>query len=492
MRFFVYRWRFLKILGVLSALTLGACSSLFGDTDISVRQTRDGAQAGALTSAADESAETKRRREHARILATYGGVYSDRKAEIMVARIVGRLLSAADQPDAQFNVTILDTPDVNAFALSGGYIYVTRGILALANNTSELAAVLAHEIAHITLRHARARSSRARTSAIVDRVIGGILGSNLDTDQTSARAKVSLAAFSQAQELAADKEGVVIAGRAKYEPRSAASFLAAMGRYARFATGEVPSQNDFLSSHPSTPNRVNKALESASGFATTEGLEVGRADYFKAIDGLQFGQNPDHGVVIGRQFIHPLFGFTFFVPKSYKLETSQGAVVGVASDGEAVRFDSAEVPETMPLTDYLQSGWIAGLLPETLESQSHNGIEMASGRAKTDQWVFHVTAVRFKSEVYRFIFAARQDTEAFKKAAKSTADSFRSVVRRDLSKIKRSEIEVVVARAGDTTESFAKKMKSVANPSELFLVLNNLYEGDPLEVGQGYKIVAVK
>src|SRR5690606_31590272 len=106
--------------------------------------------------------------------------------------------------------------------LPGGFVYVTRGILALANDMSELAAVLAHEIAHVALRHARARSNRVRTSEIVDRVVTGILGGVIDPQQTAERTRQSLAAFNQAQELEADREGIKIAARAGYDPHAAA------------------------------------------------------------------------------------------------------------------------------------------------------------------------------------------------------------------------------------------------------------------------------
>jgi len=477
---------------VILLMALGGCSNLFSDTGISVTQTGVGEQALATTQGADPDDQTMGQREHPRILATYGGVYSDRDAEIMLARIVSRLLAGADQPDAQFRITILDTPDVNAFALPGGYIYVTRGILALANNASELAAVLAHEIAHVTLRHARARSNRVRTSAIVDRVITGVLGGDVETDQTVARSRVSLAAFSQAQELAADQEGVIIAARAGFEPQAAARFLTAMGRYARLASGADQQGDDFLSSHPSTPNRVNKAVESARAFSESVVVDVGRDEYLRAVEGLQFGDNPDQGAIVGRQFVHPVLGFTFTVPAPYTLEHSAGSVVGVASDGEAVRFDSAQVPETMSLTDYLQSGWIAGLSPGTVRSHSHNDIEMASGEATTDQWKFRVTAVRFKQEVYRFIFAARKKSAAFKKASSETAASFRPVRSRDLSKIRKTIVRLVKAKPGDTTASLSGKMGRVHNATKLFLVLNNLYQGDPIETGRSYKIVTVE
>src|SRR5690606_14955785 len=256
-------------------------------------------------------------REHPRIVASYGGVYSDREAEIVLAQIVGRLLAAANQPNATFTVTILDTSDVNAFALPGGYVYVTRGILALASDSSELAAVLPHEIAHVTLRHARARTNRVRTTEIIDRVVTGVFGADAETDQSANRSRLSLAAFSQQQELSADKEGIMIAGKAGYDPHAAARFLGAMSRFATFSAGAVEQQDDFLSSHPSTPDRIQKAIETARGFFGAPGLgETDRDGYLAGVEGLAFGDSAAQGAIVGRRYINPGGKFTFTVPDS--------------------------------------------------------------------------------------------------------------------------------------------------------------------------------
>jgi predicted Zn-dependent protease len=400
-----------------AALLLAAgCSSMLGP-GVSVTKT-GGQTAPVVEPAGDPEDEAIGAREHPRIIASYGGVYQDRQAEIVLARIVGRLLEAADQPNTKFTVTILDTPEVNAFALPGGYVYVTRGILALASDTSELAAVLAHEIAHVTLRHARARTNRVRTSEIVDKVVTGVFGGDLDTDQTSNRSRLSLAAFSQQQELSADKEGIMIAGKAGYDPHAAARFLGAMSRFATFSAGAQEQGNDFLSSHPSTPDRIQKAVESARSYFGAPGLgETDRLGYMAGIEGLAFGDSASEGAIVGRRFIHPVLKFTFTVPEGYTLQNSKGAVVGVAGDGEAVRFDSADVPQTMSLTDYLKSGWIAGLRPDTVKREVFNDIEMASGVAATEQWNFRVSVMRLGGKVYRFIFAAKIDSPQFARGA---------------------------------------------------------------------------
>jgi predicted Zn-dependent protease len=431
------------------------------------------------------------RREHPRIIAAYGGVYSDRPAEIMVARIVGRLLAAANQPNAQFQVTILDSAEVNAFALPGGYIYVTRGILALASDTSELAAVLAHEISHVTLRHARARTNRTRTTEIVDRVISGVFGGEAGANEAADRSKQSLAAFSQNQELEADREGIKFAGKAGYDPQAAARFLGVMSRFATFSAGQNQGEG-FLSSHPSTPDRIQKAVQVATQlFGATVG-EVDREGYLASIAGLTFGDSVSQGSIVGRRFIHSASKYTFSVPQGYSLQNSQNAVVGVAGDGEAVRFDSAEVGANVGLADYLKSGWIAGLKADSVTTQSFNGVDMASGIAQTDQWFFRVSVMRLDGQVYRFIFAAKADSARFAQGAEATLKSFRRTDATDLAQIRKVGVKIVVARAGDSADSLAKQMAGLNRGTELFYIINDLFPGDPIVPGQKYKVVALQ
>lgn len=476
----------------VSLLALSACTSFTG-SQIAVTQTGDIPAPTVVPEGTDPEDVVIGRREHPRIIAAYGGVYSDRAAEIMVARIVGRLLAAADQPNAQFQVTILDTSEVNAFALPGGYIYVTRGILALASDTSELAAVLAHEIAHVTLRHARARTDRTRTTAIVDRVITGVLGGDTSTDATANRTRQSMAAFGQQQELEADREGIKFAGKAGYDPQAAARFLGVMSRFATFSAGQNGNSDGFLSSHPSTPARIQKALDTArTMFGQAQVGETDRAGYLDSIAGLTFGDSPAQGSIVGRKFIHSASKFTFTVPDGYTLQNSQSAVVGVAGDGEAVRFDSADVQANVGLADYLKSGWIAGLKTDSVTTQTVNGIEMASGVAQTDQWFFRVSVVRLDGQVYRFIFAAKADSARFSAGAQATLASFRRTDSSDLGAIRKVAVRVVTAKAGDSADSLARQMAGLNRGAELFYIINDLYPGDPVQPGQKYKVVALQ
>jgi predicted Zn-dependent protease len=475
----------------VSLLALSACTT-FTSSNIAVSRTGDNPAPTVVPEGTDPEDVVIGRREHPRIIAAYGGVYSDRQAEIMVARIVGRLLAAANQPNAQFQVTILDSSEVNAFALPGGYIYVTRGILALASDTSELAAVLAHEIAHVTLRHARARTDRTRTTAIVDRVITGVFGGDISTDASADRTRQSMAAFGQAQELEADQEGINFAGKAGYDAQAAARFLGVMSRFASFSAGTESGDEGFLSSHPSTPARIQLALDTARTMFGQAAGESDRDGYLEAIAGLTFGDSPAQGTIIGRQFIHPGSKFTFTVPQGYELQNSQTAVVGVAGDGEAVRFDSAEVQVNVPLADYLKSGWIAGLKADSVTSGMINGMEVASGLAQTDQWFFRVSVVRLDGQVYRFIFAAKSDSPRFAQGAQETLTSFRRTTPNDLAGIRRAVIRIVTAKPGDTADGLARQMSGLSRGSELFYIINDLYPGDPIRPGAKYKVVVLQ
>lgn len=478
-------WQIGLMLAALSLL--GGCTELFGNPPGGGDTAQTASPVDTPTGQDAEDAVIGQR-EHPRIIATYGGIYSDRPAEIMLAHIVGRLLTAAGQPNTQYTITVLDTADVNAFALPGGYIYVTRGILALANDTSEIAAVLAHEIAHVVLHHARARSNKQRTDQLVDKVMTGVFG-QADDAAAEQQSRLSMAAFSQQQELEADQKGIEIASAAGYDPFAASRFLAAMGRFSKFSYGDAAQADDFLSSHPSTPDRIQKATALAQSMPA--GGERDRKAYMDAIDGLSFGASPQQGTIIGQRYIQPALKFTFTVPDGYKLQNGQGAVVGIAGDSEAVRFDSAEVPQSLSLTDYLKSGWIAGLDPNSVNEATVNGMDTASGTAKTDQWSFRVSVARFQGEVVRFIFAAKSDSPRFEQGADATLASFRPTTPADLSQIRKVSVKIITAKPGDTAASLALRMASMSRGIDLFYVLNNLLPGDPVVAGQQYKIITV-
>src|SRR4051794_12046393 len=171
-------------------------------------------------------------REHNRILAAYGGAYQDARLEGLITQTVDKLVAASERPSLRYKVTILNSPAINAFALPSGQLYVSRGLLALANDTSELASVLSHEMAHVIARHAAIREDQARQAALVSRVASDVFNDPQMGAMALAKSKIALASFSRGQELEADGIGVGISSRAGFDPYGAVRFLNSMGRNA--------------------------------------------------------------------------------------------------------------------------------------------------------------------------------------------------------------------------------------------------------------------
>ena len=314
-------------------------------------------------------------REHDRILTSYGGIYDDPKLEALVSRTVDRLVAASDRPDQAYKVTILNSGAVNAFALPTGQLYVTRGLIALASDTSELSSVLSHEMAHVLSKHAAMREDQARQAAIAARVVTEMGNDPEITAFTLAKGKLTMANFSREQELQADDMGVAISAHAHFDPYGASRFLTSMERNAELKAGRSsldPRAQDFLSSHPATPERVARARTSARQYISPDNTERDREDYLSAIDNIVYGEDPSEGFVRGRRFLHPKLGFTFQAPDNFTLDNTAQAVIGVREGGaQAMRFDVVRVPGEQTLGDYLNSGWMEGVDKSSTEESDH-------------------------------------------------------------------------------------------------------------------------
>ncbi|WP_407177470.1 M48 family metalloprotease [Bradyrhizobium sp. STM 3562] len=432
-------------------------------------------------------------REHERILATYGGAYDDPQLEALIGKTVDRLVAASERPDQGYKVTILNSGAVNAFALPGGQLYVTRGLIALANDTSELSSVLSHEMAHVIARHAAIREDQARQAAIVTRVVTDM---STDPDLTAlalAKTKLTLATFSRNQEFEADAMGVAIAARAHFDPYGAARFLSSMERNAELKAAKAsfdPRAQDFLSSHPATPERVENAQTIARQYTSPENSERDREAYLSAIDNIVYGEDPSEGFVRGRRFLHPKLGFTFQAPDNFTLDNTAQAVIGVRDGGtQAMRFDVVRVPAEQSLGDYLNSGWMENVNKASTEDLTINGFPAASATADGDQWHFKIYALRFGSDVYRFIFATKQKTTESERNARETVNSFRRLTLDEIQAARPLRIKVITVQPGDTVESLSHRMAGVDHPMERFRMLNGLSSHAEVKVRDRVKIV---
>ncbi len=302
--------------GVAAAfvLLLVGCSSTPDNHFVSLPVSQVASQVAART-----GQEPEAQREHARILASYGGTYENARLQAMIEKTVDRLVAASERPDLKYKVTILNSPAINAFALPNGKLYITRGLVALANDKAELASVLAHEMGHVIARHAAIREEQARQVAIISHVVSDVLSDPQMGALALAKSKLTLAAFSRAQEFEADGIGVGISARAGFDPFGASRFLTDMQRNAdlKAANGTQLHAPDFLSSHPATPERVKNALANARQFSGPGAGERDHAEYVSYLDGLIYGEDPSEGYARGRHFLHPKLGFSFVAPPGF-------------------------------------------------------------------------------------------------------------------------------------------------------------------------------
>jgi predicted Zn-dependent protease len=445
--------------------------------------------------AQDEQPPLPSRREHERILAAYNGAYDDPKLEGLLNEMAAKLVAASERPDVHYRITILNSAAINAFALPSGQLYVTRGLIALANDSSELASVLAHEMSHVIARHAAIREDQARQVALVSRVVQDVLSDPETGALALAKSKIALASFSRTQEFEADAMGVGIAARAGYDPYGATRFLASMGRNAGLKSGSGqshidPRAPDFLSSHPATPERIKNAQANARQFSAPGASERDKPAYLAGIDGMVYGEDPSEGFVRGRRFLHPRLGFTFLAPEGFVLDNTAQAVLGVKEGGgQALRFDVVSVPAEQTLADYLSSGWIENIDPKSVEDVTINGLAAATATAKGDQWVFRLYAVRFGTDVYRFIFAAKRTSAEIDRTFRESVGTFRRMTLAESQAAKPLHIKVVTVSPGETVERLASRVAITDRPLERFRALNGLAANERVNPGDVIKVV---
>jgi len=438
-------------------------------------------------------------REHQRILGAYGGVYNDPRLQAVIEQTVERLVAASERPDLHYKVTMLNSPSVNAFALPTGQLYVTRGLTALANDDSELASVLAHEMGHVIARHAEIREEQAKQADLVSRVVTDVVTDPEAGALALAKSKLALASFSRSQEFEADAIGIGIAARAGYDPYGAVRFLTSMEHNSDLKpeqTGAInPAAPDFLSSHPATPERISNALANARQYrapATDNGQDrvQAKSAYLADIDGIVYGEDPSQGFVRGRRFLHPKLGFTFTAPDGFTLDNKAQAVFGYKRGGtEGMHLDVVQVPAEQTLAAYLTSGWIENIDPATVEDVTINGFPGATAAAKGEGTDLRLYVIRFGSDVYRFIFATKHRTTDTDRAFRESVGTFRRLSLAEIEAAKPLRVQVVTVAPSDTVEKLAGKMAVADHAVERFRTLNGIDPGDRLKPGSQVKVV---
>lgn len=441
--------------------------------------------------------------EHQKILQQYGGTVKDPKIQAYVTSIGQKIIPHTERNDVQYTFTVLDSPVVNAFALPGGYVYITRGILALANNEAELAAVMAHEIGHVTARHSAERYSHSILTSLGATILSAAVDVPGAGDALGLGANLYLSSYSRSQEHQADDLGVRYIARAGYDPRAMSSFLAGLQRYSALEAKEAGRENNaekpnYFATHPVTGDRIAASSAAANNYQLNGALN--REAYMRAINGMEMGDSAAQGFMVGNTFVHPDLGFKFTIPAGYRTQNTAAQFIAAAprNNGPVILFESGRKAPDQTMRDYLVRNVMKN---DTTGAKDFNDMTVNNMRAATVQRQgtingknadIRIVAVEWDPQtVFQFYLAMPQGTTANEiEDLKKTSYSLARLTNDERQKYQPKRLLTVTAKSGDTVQSLSRGFPYADGLNEeRFRVLNALTPADQLKTGEVYKVI---
>ncbi len=441
--------------------------------------------------------------EHTKIMAQFGGEVEDKALRDYVTRIGNKIVPFTERQDVNYTFTLLDSPIVNAFALPGGYVYLTRGILTLANNEAEMAAVIAHEIGHITARHSAERYSTSILTSIGASIASVAINIDGASQALGLGSELYLKSYSRSQEHEADDLGIRYLARAGYNPEAMANFLQSLDEYIKLDAAErgrtgnrVPN---YLSTHPVTSERIARSRNAAAQY--TEGANItNRIDYLKAINGMIVGDSPAQGFVYDNHFVHPELGFKFSLPANYTTENSPETFIAKSKSrtGGAIILSSGKKQASESIDDFLRLRILKGDMSNARDfgTNTVNGIKTASVErsGSVNNMKANIRTVAFEwSPTTVFILTLAMPemiNQAEVKAMQQSAFSFKRMSTADKRKYRPKRISFRVAQTGDTVAQMAQQFPYDDNLNERrFRVIKGMEPYEQLRARQAYKII---
>lgn len=428
------------------------------------------------------------------------GLIDDKALGEYLERVGQRVAAALPARQFTYKFSVVDQIEPNAFAVPGGYVYVSRGLLALAKSEDELAGVLAHEIQHVERRHSVKQMRKEfglGLLALPGQIVGGIVSEDLATLAGKPFEAVA-AGYSRDQEREADTLGQPLAAAAGYDPKAMAAILDRMERFIGTLTSEKRSPS-FFDSHPTTPERVGTLNQRAASItpAPAKPVAPNEAAFYKRLDGLLVGTNPSEGLVKDESFLHPDLGFRIVFPKGWAVDNSHTAVAAMAPDkkgvavlGIAGKGEAADLPKiAAAFSDKLAKqyrtkpsevvGTTAGGLPA-------RAIYVTDSSGKEPMHLYFLWIV-LKGNVYQMIGIG---PESHRPLVKAVADSLRPLTDAERASITEMRLRIVAAKAGEDLGTLSKRAGgALAVP--VLAAMNGLPEGAKFRGGEWVK-VAVK
>jgi predicted Zn-dependent protease len=440
--------------------------------------------------------------QHPQLLAEFGGSY-DAPEAAYVARI-GESLASAAGLGGQCKFTLVNSDVVNAFAVPGCYIYLTRGLMSVVNSEAELASVLAHEVGHIVADHSERQQKRSLWRSLGVMAVGLVTQSERLTQLAGAAAGYFTLSYSRKQEFESDDLGIRYLKQAGYDPYAAADMLGALGRNEQFMArtrgrDEARSIPEWARTHPLAENRVERARETAAGTGVAEGaLPENEERYLREVDGLLYGDDPAQGFVQGRRFAHPVMRIGFEAPEGFTLTNSPQAILIDGPDGVRGEFGGGRLPKggleayASALLEQVLKGAKADAGAATQTQVNGVPALFVPVRVATREGEVELSLAVYsggRGHAYHFMMVSSPG-KGSAAALGALFGSFRLLSEEQVRGLRPREIRIVRAGAGDSLQSMARRMAS-DHPLDHFLMLNGRSADQPLRAGEPVKIVTL-
>ena len=420
------------------------------------------------------------KREHPKIIKSFGGIYQNEKLQNYVESLGEFLVNTSELPDKKFTFTILNTPIVNAFALPGGYIYLTRGLIYLCQNEAQLAGVIAHEIGHITARHTAKRYTKNFGVGLLADILGSINKNILINNLINTSASLYLLSFSRSQEYEADQLAVRYMSKAGFDPREMAGFLRLMERFSRLQrkiSKDTNKTSELLKTHPNSSKRVKEVIDKSNEKIPFNPI-IGSDIFLKKIDGIIYGDKPEEGFFVKNTFIHKKLDFTFSFDESFYFLNNPNYLLGVTNKETKVIFD---IDKTTDKNDkeYLAK-WAKISKKKILDYNSKiiNDFKFTSGLIKRKKNILQVVAVSYSNYIYRFVLISDKDEfQSFSESFMKMAYSFNKVSINDaLKSISPPKIKILRNFQENNLSDSVKEKSNLQTKfsTEIFEVINDL------------------
>lgn len=420
-------------------------------------------------------------------------VYGSKTLQDYVNSVGQRIAQKSHRPNLQYHFTVLDTPDINAFALPGGYVYITRGILAYLNSEAELAAVLGHEIGHVTARHG-VRQQSAAQAANIGLTIASIFVPEINTMGGSNLANLVggalLSGYGRDHELEADRLGAEYLARTAYDPQAIITVIGVLknqelqdAQLAKQEGREPRRYHGVFASHPDNDTRLKQAVAESDKLASTVHF-TGHREFLTATEGLVFNDSSEQGIVRNNAFYHGDLGIALQFPKSWQVHNLPTALVAVSPQGEVqMQMKLDEAPKGTA-AEYARrfssySAQIQSLSVNGLPAALFEQTDTAGGIIFHNKQAFILHAKGKTSEN----LAAHHDEIV------STVKSFHALTANEQQLLKPLTLHVITARSGDTFADLAQNSPLGLSAENYLRLINASFPSGEPQAGQLIKLV---